>query len=98
LQGALVMVFDVNFISSAPTGSAVNEAAFRQNLETFVSSPPVAPPPAVAAPVPTSAPTLSAFGMLLLGCGLLFFAARKLRAPGMLAVHSPAEHPPVHRE
>jgi hypothetical protein len=37
--GALVVVFDVNFIATAPTGSpAANEIPFRQNLEAFTSS------------------------------------------------------------
>ena len=36
--GALVVVFDVNFMATAPTGyGAANETPFRQNLEAFVS-------------------------------------------------------------
>lgn len=45
LPGALVVVLDVNFIATAPDGGAVNEIAFRQNLEAFVSAPPVGAPP-----------------------------------------------------
>ena len=45
-QGALVVVYDVNFIASAPDGGAVNEILFRQNLEQFVSSPGTIPVPA----------------------------------------------------
>jgi hypothetical protein len=82
-QGALVVVFDVNFIANAPNGGAVNEVFFRKNLEAFVSSPPVAPPPPAppSAPTPAGAPTLSEWGMALLAGGLIFVAARKLRAP-----------------
>jgi hypothetical protein len=76
-QGALVVVLDVNFIANAPNGGAVNEIPFRQNLEAFVSAPPAAPPqPSVG---PAGVPTLSAWGTLLLICGLIFVAARKLR-------------------
>ena len=73
-NGALVVVYDVNFIATAPDGGAVNEVAFRQNLEQFVSSPPVGTPPTVGTPpsYSASAPTLSEWAMialaLLLGC------------------------------
>jgi hypothetical protein len=84
-QGALVVVLDVNFIATAPTGAAVNEVAFRQNLEAFVSAPPVAPPPVAPAAGPSTVPALSELGVILLACGLIIVAARKLRAPGMTA-------------
>jgi hypothetical protein len=45
LAGALVVVYDVNFIATAPTGSAINEIPFRKNLEQYVSAPPTGPPP-----------------------------------------------------
>lgn len=79
-QGAMVVVFDVNFIATAPSGGAVNEVAFRQNLEQFVSAPPVAPSPA---PAPSAgAPTLSEWGMIILAAGLIYVAMRRRRAPG----------------
>jgi hypothetical protein len=74
--GALVIVFDVNFILGA--GPGINEVSFRQNLEAFVSSPPVAPPPAVSGG-PSAAPTLSGLGIAMLALGLVTVAARKLR-------------------
>lgn len=75
-NAALVVVFDVNFIYDAQTRSATrNEAAFRQNLEAFVSTPPVAPP--LATPV-TSVPSLSEWGVMLLACGLVLVGVRKL--------------------
>lgn len=69
LQGALVVVYDVNFIATAPSGGAVNEIAFRQNLEHFVSAPPVAPPPATTPPT-QSVPTLSVWGQITLALAL----------------------------
>lgn len=76
LQGALVVVYDVNFIATAPDGGAVNEIPFRQNLEQFVSAPPVAPPPVE----PVSVPTLSMSGQILLALalgGIGFIAIRR---------------------
>jgi len=70
LQGALVVVFDVNFIATAPTGGAVNEAQFRFNLEQFVSDPPQGPP------LTASVPTLTAWGMGVLGGALLLFGMK----------------------
>jgi uncharacterized protein (TIGR03437 family) len=50
LTGALVVVYDVNFIATAPTEGAVNETPFRLNLEQFISAPnhPYAPAPSVS--------------------------------------------------
>jgi hypothetical protein len=79
-QGAMVVVFDVNFIATAPNDGAVNEVAFRQNLEQFVSAPPVAPPPVTTA-VTAGAPTLSEWSMMLLVAGLIYVALRRLRLP-----------------
>jgi hypothetical protein len=63
-QGAVVVVLDVNFIATAPTGfGAANEVAFRQNLEHFVSDPPVAPP---STPVPNTL-ILLALGLCSIG-------------------------------
>lgn len=54
LTGALVIVFDVNFMATAPTGlGAVNEVPFRKNLEQFAASPASAPPNLT--PIPSSA-------------------------------------------
>jgi hypothetical protein len=70
LPGALVVVFDVNFMYSAPTGNgAANEISFRQNLEQFVAAPPPGQP-VVAAPSVVAVPTLSEFGMVLLAMAL----------------------------
>jgi hypothetical protein len=41
-MGALAVVFDVNFIATAPTGPAINEIPFRLNLEHFAAAPPQA--------------------------------------------------------
>jgi hypothetical protein len=57
----------------------LNEINFRQNLEAFVSTPPVAPLP--PPPPVTSVPSLSEWGMILLACGLVFAGVRKLRIP-----------------
>jgi len=65
-QGALVVVYDVNFIATAPDGGAVNEIPFRLNLEHFVSAPPPAPV--------TATPTLSVWGEMILALGLCGFA------------------------
>jgi hypothetical protein len=55
LTGALVVVYDVNFIATAPTGGpAVNEALFRLNLEQFVATPSSGPPSPQPVPVPPS--------------------------------------------
>jgi hypothetical protein len=50
---------------TAPTPGAVNEIAFRQNLEHFASAPPVVPPSAV--------PSLTTWGMILLALALCGF-------------------------
>jgi hypothetical protein len=75
-NAALVVVFDVNFIYDAESRSsstpATNEISFRQNMEAFVSAPPVAPPP-------TPVPTLPEWGMILLASGLVVVGVRKLR-------------------
>jgi hypothetical protein len=59
-QGGLVVVYDVNFISDDYLG--VNVIQFRQNMENYVATgaPPVTPS------TPTSIPTLSEWGMILL--------------------------------
>jgi hypothetical protein len=67
LQCALVVVYDVNFIATAPDGGAVNEIPFRLNLEQFVSAPP-------AVPV-TATPALSVWGEMILALALCGFAA-----------------------
>jgi hypothetical protein len=63
LTGALVVVYDVNFIYNAPNSGAVNEIPFRQNLEAFVSAPPVGPPVTTGTP---TVPTLTTWGQILL--------------------------------
>jgi hypothetical protein len=75
--GALAVVYDVNFIATAPSGGAVNEVAFRQNLEQFLSAPPLAPP----------VPTLGTWGqillaMIVLGSGVIFLRRRSHSAMG----------------
>jgi len=69
LQSALVVVYDVNFIATAPTFGAVNEISFRQNLEHFVSAPTVAPTPG-GGPAPVPTPTLTTWGEILLAAAL----------------------------
>jgi hypothetical protein len=75
-NAALVVVFDVNFIydaqSRAGSVPATNEIAFRQNMEAFVSAPPVAPPP-----VPELPPwALGVLGLLLPASALLVLRRR----------------------
>jgi hypothetical protein len=77
---ALVVVYDVNFIYSAPTGGAVNEVSFRKNLEQFVSAPTVAPQqqPQTAPPA-FATPTLTAWGQTLLALALCGIAVTIVR-------------------
>ena len=64
LTGALVVVFDVNFMATAPTGPAVNEIPFRKNLEQFAASPASAPPNLT--PIPSSALLLLIGGLAII--------------------------------
>ena len=74
--GSLILVFDVNFLD--PSADAASQA-FTSNLVAYLAAPVVvAPPPSSA---PAAAPSLSEWGMILLACGLIFVAARKLRVP-----------------
>lgn len=76
--GALVVVYDVNFIGSAPNGGAVNEVPFRLNLEQFIAAPPTAPPvtPPVTSAAPLPTPSLGAWGMIFLAGMLLLLGTR----------------------
>jgi hypothetical protein len=81
--GSLLIVFDVNFLMAS---ADANSQTFSNNLVAYLAAPvvvapPVAPPVSSAAPA-AGAPTLSEWGMILLACGLIFVAARKLRVPG----------------
>lgn len=68
LTGALVVVYDVNFIFSAPSGgSAVNETPFRLNLEQFSSSPTA--PPTVTSIAPISGPATGGTPVTITGVG-----------------------------
>ncbi len=71
--GGLVVVYDVNFLSDTNLG--VNVIPFRLNMENYVSTgaPPVNPP------TPTSIPTLSEWGMIILSCLLAFGTIIALR-------------------
>jgi hypothetical protein len=72
LTGALVVVFDVNFMATAPTGSAINEIPFRKNLEHFAAAPPSASPNLT--PIPSTALLL-----LIGGCGIVAFEVMRAR-------------------
>jgi len=72
LTGALVVVFDVNFMFDAPNGGAVNEIPFRKNLEQFAATPASAPPNLT--PIPSSAQLL-----LIGGCGIVAFQLMRAR-------------------
>jgi hypothetical protein len=75
-QSALVVVYDVNFIATAPTSGAVNEIAFRKNLEQFVSAPTPAPPAGtIPPPAAAPAPTLSTWGQIILALALIGIGA-----------------------
>lgn len=78
LQGALVVVFDVNFIATAPDGApAANEVAFRQNLEQYVSAAPQAPG---TTPVTTpSVPALSGWAAMAMAGVLLLAGLSAIR-------------------
>ena len=66
--GALVVVYDVNFIYNAPNGGAVNEIPFRQNLEQFAATPPMGLPPTfVSAISPTSGPSQGGTTVIITG-------------------------------
>lgn len=83
LPGALVVVLDVNFIATAPDGGAVNEVAFRQNLEAFVSAPPVGAPPKpnVTNVSPQSGPATGGTVVTITGSG--FTGALSVRFSGV---------------
>ncbi|WP_428151500.1 IPTL-CTERM sorting domain-containing protein [Brevundimonas sp.] len=73
--GALVVVYDINFLSSDAAGS--NGGRFAQNLVNYVAvgAPPVAP----AAPVPTlSEWAMILFGTLLAGGAALYIQRRQM--------------------
>jgi len=77
--GTLIVVFDVNFLQA---GADATSQAFTANLIAFLAAPVVVAPPPAAPVTAVGAPTLSEWGMVLLACGLIFVAARKLRVPG----------------
>jgi hypothetical protein len=88
-RGALVVVYDVNFIATAPTFGAVNEAFFRINLEQFVSAPPGAPPtPSTTA---TATPSLTAWGMILLTGALLLLAIKAMPRNAVRGIGIPVD-------
>ena len=76
-SGSLLVVFDVNFLD---TSADANSQNLTRNLIEFLASPVAIPPavPPVAAPVGT--PTLSEWAMILMAAGLMFVAARRIRA------------------
>jgi hypothetical protein len=63
-MGALVIVYDVNFIGTAPDNGAINEVPYRTNLEQFAASPPAAPP---NTPIPSSALLVLVGGIAIVG-------------------------------
>lgn len=65
--GAMVVVYDVNFIATAPTGSAVHEVPFRENLEQFASDPTT--PPTVTSISPSSGSTAGGTSVIITGVG-----------------------------
>ncbi|HEY2013784.1 MAG TPA: IPTL-CTERM sorting domain-containing protein [Bryobacteraceae bacterium] len=71
--GALILVFDVNFMQ---TGADANSPAFIDNLISYLAA-----PTTLLVPIPT----LSEWGMILMTCCLVFVAARRLRANGLTA-------------
>lgn len=71
--GALVVVYDINFLSSDAAGS--NGAKFASNLVNYVAvgAPPVVPP------APATVPTMSEWAMILFGAMLAGAAALYIR-------------------
>jgi hypothetical protein len=72
--GSFVVVYDVNFIATAPTGgAAVNEVAFRKNLEAFVAAPSVGTPPTPSTTVtsisPNTGPAVGGTAVTITGTG-----------------------------
>ncbi len=67
LLGALVVVYDVNFIATAPTGPAVHEVPFRLNLEQFASDPTT--PPTVTSISPSSGSVAGGTAVTITGVG-----------------------------
>jgi hypothetical protein len=78
-QGALVVVYDVNFIATAPDGGAVNEIPFRLNMEAFIAAPTAGAP---NLPPPTAIPTLSVGGMMIMAFMLCGAGALMMRRRG----------------
>jgi hypothetical protein len=71
MAGSLLIIFDVNFLQA---GADANSQALTNNLIAYLAAPsPVAP-----APAPVATPTLSEWTMILLACGLIFVAGRRL--------------------
>ncbi len=67
-QGALFVVYDINFILTAPSGgSAVNEVPFRLNLEQLASAPTT--PPVVTSISPSSGFTSGGTPVTITGVG-----------------------------
>jgi hypothetical protein len=83
-NGALVVVYDVNFIATAPTGSAVNEIPFRQNLEQFAAAPPVGDPPTVVTSISPNT-GMSNGGTTVTITGVNFTGASAVRFGGVAA-------------
>ncbi|MCX6628320.1 MAG: IPTL-CTERM sorting domain-containing protein [Candidatus Solibacter sp.] len=76
--GSLLIVFDVNFLQAS---ADANSQTFSNNLVAYLAAPVVIAPPPSSGPAPSAAPSLSEWGMVLLAGGLIFVAARRLRAP-----------------
>jgi hypothetical protein len=71
MAGSLLVVFDVNFLL---TGADATSQALSNNLVAYLA----APSPVPAAPGPVATPTLSEWAMILLACGLMLVAYRRL--------------------
>ena len=72
--GALVIVFDVDFLDPTMLGIDPNSWFFTNNLIGNLT-------PVVTPSSAFGAPTLSEWGMILLALGLVLVAARKLHVP-----------------
>jgi len=66
-RGALLVVYDVNFISTAPTNGASNETAFRLKMELVAATTPAGP--SVTTVLPASGPPAGGTTITITGVG-----------------------------
>ncbi len=81
--GALAVVYDANFVTTAPSPSGVNEDSFRLNLEAFLAAPTTAP--TVTSITPSNGSTSGGTPVIIIGTG--FTGATAVTIGGSAAVN-----------